>query len=88
MCQHTPPMDSSRIQQLIEQVSSIKEELSSVRPEQLGPSEGAAWLRRRMLERAVGHLKKAVSELESYRQPDDALDDFGRNLKTLEENAH
>jgi hypothetical protein len=72
-------------EQLVANLKSINQELISNKDEYKGGSSGARWLKKRMLERAIGYLNQAIAELEYYQQPDSDIDAFGRNLKTLED---
>jgi hypothetical protein len=81
-------MPSPSIQAMTEQLKAIRQELSNATPAgTTGSSEGAAWLRVRMLKRAADGLERAINELECYQRSDEDVNAFGRNLKTLDENS-
>ena len=81
-------MSNLKVGTIIEQLEAIRRELTdATRVAGVDSSDGAGWLRNRMLKRAAGQLQRAINELECYRRPDGDLDAFGRNLRTLEEHS-
>jgi hypothetical protein len=82
-------MSDLNIRAMIEHLKVIRQELGKANAMRTPNStdDGAAWLRDRMLKRAADDLDRAINELECHQRPDDDLDAFGRNLKTLEENS-